>query len=403
MKLIRIIKEGINALGSQKLRTFFMMVGTLVGIAALTVIMALGAGTERVVMKRVSVFGFRAIQVMAGGGKTFPPSGADNVVTLRLDDVDAIRNQVSGIEAMSPSVQARGVSFKAGSAQSQATVFGIEPDWHLAWDWDVQRGDPINAEDVASLARVCVLGQSLSQSLFGGADPVGQFVQLNSVRFLVKGVLESKGTSPMGTDMDNRALIPLTTGMRRLFNQEHLNQIRLKLKDDSQLEAAGEKIRAILRERHHITPPKEDDFQVRTAADVAKFVRGISGTLSTLLAVLAGLSLLVGGIVLMNIQLISVSERTKEIGLRRAVGATQRDIFQQFLAESLAVTLLGMLLGSALGWGIGAALAAFTPMAVALSWEPFALGLTAALLTGVFFGVQPARRAARLKPVETLR
>jgi len=207
----------------------------------------------------------------------------------------------------------------------------------------------------------------------------------------------------MGTDMDNRALIPLTTGMRRLFNQEHLNQIRLKLNDDSQLEAAGEKIRAILRERHHITPPKEDDFQVRTAADVAKFVRGISGTLSTLLAVLAGLSLLVGGIVLMNIQLISVSERTKEIGLRRAVGATQRDIFQQFLAEALAVTLLGMLLGSALGWGIGAALAAFTPMAVALSWEPFALGLTAALLTGVFFGVQPARRAARLKPVETLR
>jgi putative ABC transport system permease protein len=401
MKLIRLVKEGIHALGSHKLRTFFMMVGTLIGIAALTVIMAMGAGTERAVMKRVSVFGFRAIMVMAGGGKTFPPT--DNATTLRLEDVDAIRSQVAGIEAMSPTVQARNVTFKAGAAQSQAPVFGVEPDWHAAWDWDVQRGDPINGEDVASLARVCVLGQSLSQSLFGDADPVGQFVQVNNVRFQVKGVLESKGTSPMGSDMDNRALIPLTTGMRRLLNQEHLSQIRLKLKDDSQLEEAGEKIRAILRERHHIAPPEEDDFQVRTAADVAKFVRGISGTLSTLLAVLAGLSLLVGGIVLMNIQLISVSERTKEIGLRRAVGATQRDIFHQFLAEALSVTLLGMLLGSGLGWGIAAALAAFTPMAVALSWEPFALGLTAALLTGVFFGVQPARRAARLKPVETLR
>ncbi|MBI4662973.1 MAG: ABC transporter permease [Verrucomicrobia bacterium] len=376
MKLIRLVKAGIQALGSHKLRTFFMMVGTLIGIAALTVIMAMGAGTERAVMKRVSVFGFRAIMVMAGGGKTFPPSGADSVVTLRLEDVDVIRSQVAGIEAMAPAVQARGATFKAGAAQSQAPVFGVEPDWHVAWEWDVQRGDPINGEDVASLARVCVLGQSLRQALFGDADPVGQFVQVNNVRFQVKGVLEPKGTSPMGSDMDNRALIPLTTGMRRLLNQEHLSQIRLKLKDDSQLEEAGERIRAILRERHRITPPEEDDFQVRTAADVAKVVRGISGTLSTLLTVLAGLSLLVGGIVLMNIQLISVSERTKEIGLRRAVGATQRDIFHQFLAEALSVTLLGMLLGSGLGWGIAATLAAFTPMAVALSWEPFALGLT---------------------------
>ena len=401
MKLIRIVKEGLHALGSHKLRTFFMMVGTLIGIAALTVIMALGAGTERTVMKRVSVFGFRAIMVMAGGGKTWPPTG--KVETLRLDDVEAIRSQVPGIDAMSPTVMAGGATFKAGAAQSQAGVFGIEPEWHAAWDWDVQRGDPISAEDMASLARVCILGQSLSQALFGDDDPVGQFVQINNVRFQVKGVLGPKGTSPMGSDMDSRALIPLTTAMRRFLNQEHLSQIRLKLKDDRQLEAAGEKIRAILRERHHITPPEEDDFQVRTAADVAKRVRGISGTLSTLLTVLAGLSLLVGGIVLMNILLISVSERIKEIGLRRAVGATQRDVFHQFLAESLAVTLLGMILGSGLGWGIAAALGAFTPLAVALSWEPFVLGVTAALLTGLFFGVQPARRAARLHPVEALR
>ncbi|MBI4663288.1 MAG: ABC transporter permease [Verrucomicrobia bacterium] len=400
MKLIRLVKQGLQALGSHKLRTFFMMVGTLIGIAALTVIMAMGAGTERAVMKRVSVFGFRAIMVMAGGGKTFPPSPAD---TLRLDDVDAIRSQVPGIEAMSPTMQARNATFKVGATQSQAGVFGVEPDWHLAWDWDVQRGDPISGEDVAALARVCVLGQTLSHALFGDADPVGQFVQIKNVRFQVKGVLEPKGTSPMGTDMDNRALIPLTTAMRRFLNQEHLSLIRLKLKDDRQLEVAGEKIRAILRERHHITPPEEDDFQVRTAADVAKTVRGISGTLSTLLSVLAGLSLLVGGIVLMNILLISVSERTKEIGLRRALGATQRDIFHQFLAESLAVTLLGMLLGSGLGWAIAAVLAAFTPAAVALSWTPLALGVTAALLTGLFFGVQPARRAARLRPVEALR
>jgi putative ABC transport system permease protein len=403
MNVLRLAREGWVALGAYKLRTFFMMAGTFVGIAALTVIMAIGAGTERAVMKRVSVFGFRTIMIMAGGGRTFGPSSGSDVVTLRLDDVEAIRQAVTGIEYLAPVAQARSVSFKAGSAQTEATVFGVEPDWHPAWDWEAQRGEGIAAEDVATMARVCVLGQTVSRELFGDADPMGRFVQLNNVRFQVKGVLAAKGTSPMGSDMDNRALIPLTTAMRRFLNQDHLQQIRIKLKDDRQLEPAGERIRALLRERHHLTPPKEDDFSIRTAAEVAQFVRGISGTLSTLLTVLAGLSVLVGGIVLMNIQMISVSERTKEIGLRRALGASERDIFRQFLAEALTVTLLGLLLGTVLGWGVTAILAAVSSLPVGLSWQSFAIGIAAATLTGLFFGVQPARRAARLRPVDALR
>jgi putative ABC transport system permease protein len=203
--------------------------------------------------------------------------------------------------------------------------------------------------------------------------------------------------------MDMRVLIPLSTGLRRLFNQQHLGQIRIKMKDDRGLEEVAGQIRALLRERHHITPPREDDFQVRSAADVAKVVRGISGLLSKLLAALAALSLLVGGVVLMNILLISVSERVKEIGLRRAVGASQRDIFIQFVAESLAITLIGMLLGSALGWTMIGGLAAFTDIPAAVSWEPFTLGLALSLAVGLFFGIQPARRAARLHPVQALR
>lgn len=202
--------------------------------------------------------------------------------------------------------------------------------------------------------------------------------------------------------MDNRVLIPLNTGLRRLFNQEHLGQIRIKMKDDRRLEEAARQIRALLRERHHIAPPREDDFQVRSAADVAKVVRGITGLLSKLLAALAGLSLLVGGVVLMNILLISVSERVKEIGLRRAVGASQRDILVQFLAESLAITVIGMVLGSALGWVIIGVLATFTEIPAAVSWQPFAIGLALALVVGLFFGIQPARRAARLHPVQAL-
>jgi len=402
MRFIRLVNQGFQALGSSRLRTFLMMVGIIVGIAALTVILAISAGTERTVMQRVSVFGFRTIMIMAGGGRTLGPA-QENVTTLRPEDAAAIRARFPDLEVMAAAATRPRMPIKAGAAQSQAMVIAAEPDWHDAWEWYVERGDPLTDEDVASLARVCILGGTICDDLFGEADPVGAYVQLGNVRFLVKGVLARKGTSPLGSDMDMRVLIPLSTGLRRLFNQEHLGQIRIKLKDDRALEEVAGQIRALLRERHHITPPREDDFQVRSAADVAKVVRGISGLLSKLLAALAALSLLVGGVVLMNILLISVSERVKEIGLRRAVGASQRDIFVQFVAESLAITLIGMLLGSALGWSIVGGLAAFTQIPAAVSWEPFTLGLALALAVGLFFGIQPARRAARLHPVQALR
>jgi putative ABC transport system permease protein len=402
MKIIRLASQGFQAMGSSRLRTFLMMAGIIVGIAALTVILAIGAGTERTVMQRVSIFGFRTIMIMAGGGRTLGPA-QENVTTLRPEDAAAIRARLPEIEVMAPAATRPRMPIKAGPAQSQAMVVAADAGWHDAWEWYVEQGDSLSDEDVAALARVCILGETIREELFGEADPVGEYVQLGNVRFQVKGVLARKGTSPLGSDMDRRVLIPLSTGLRRLFNQEHLGQIRIKMKDDRGLEAAAGQIRALLRERHHITPPREDDFQVRSAADVAKVVRGISGLLSKLLAALATLSLLVGGVVLMNILLISVSERVREIGLRRAVGASQRDIFVQFVAESLAITLIGMLLGSALGWSIVGGLAAFTEIPAAVSWEPFTLGLALALAVGLFFGIQPARRAARLHPVQALR
>jgi len=402
VKMFRLVKEGTRALGARKLRTFFMMLGTIVGITALTVIMAIGAGTEREVMNRVKGFGFRAIIVSAGGGRG-PLGPRATTTTLREEDVEAVRDRVSGIEAMSPTAMKVGVSIKRGAAQTNALVFAIEPDWHEAWEWFTSEGAPIEAEDMASLARVCVLGTSVSRELFGEASPIGEYVQIGNVRFLVKGVLESRGTSPVGSDFDNRALVPLTTGLRRLFNQDYLSQIRILVEDPDQLEPIGEQVRKLLRECHHITPPEEDDFRVRTAADVARMVRGVSGTMSTLLTTLAGLSLIVGGIVLMNILLISVNERTAEIGLRRAIGATRRDIFTQFLAESIAITSLGMLIGAGLGFGASTLVGSMTTMKVVISWTPFALGLGFSLMVGLFFGIQPARKAARLSPVQALR
>ena len=402
MRILRIAKEGARALAAHRLRTFFMMAGTIIGIAALTVIMAVGKGTEKKVMMRVNAFGTHVIMITAGGGKGFSPP-QEGVTTLRPDDAEAIRAQVPGMELLNVFAMKRGLPVKAGANQTQAVVTATDQNWHEAWDWHVTDGEPITDEDQATMARVCVLGTTTARELFGDQNPIGEYVQVGNVRFRVKGVLQTRGVSPHGGDFDSRVMIPLSTGLRRLFNQDHITNIRLKVADPSRLTQLGEEIRQLLRRRHTITPPKEDDFSVFTAAEVAKEARGISRTLTYLLSALAGLSLLVGGIVLMNILLISVGERIKEIGLRRALGATRRDVFMQFLTESLAVTIFGMVLGSVLGWAVSIILARVTQFPVVISWEPFALALGFAMIVGVFFGVQPARRAARLKPVEALR
>jgi putative ABC transport system permease protein len=328
-----------------------------------------------------------------------------NVTTLRLEDAEAIRNEVEGLEIVTPQAWRFNMDLKHGTNQIQAVVWGVEPNWHDAWNWYAVEGDGIAAGDVATMARVCVIGSSVKRDLFGGADPVGQTLYVNKVALTVKGVLQHRGTSTIGggADFDNRIVVPITTAMRRIMNVDYVGAIRIVSKDTALMPRQVEAIRALIHERHHITPPMEDDFRLITPTIISELARGTSRTLSLLLGALAGVSLLVGGVVLMNILLISVAERTKEIGLRRAVGATQRDVFLQFLAESLAVTFLGMLLGAGLGWGVSVLLSKVSPMHVVISWEPLALAALFALLVGTFFGVQPARRAARLSPVEALR
>ena len=401
MRPLRIAGVGIGALAAHKLRTFLMMAGTLVGVAALTVVMAMGEGTERKIMKRIENFGPHAIMIPAGGGKR--PGPDMSTTTLTLQDAEAIRRGVPGLRIVTPMAWNFQMSLKRDDRQYQAIVWGVEPSWHDAWRWYTAAGRGISADDLATRARVCVLGQTVKRELFGEEDPVGQHIYINRVRLQVRGVLEKRGTSPMGGDFDNRVLLPLTTAMRRVMNVDHLGAIRVISEDTARLGDHAAAIGELLRQRHHIVPPEEDDFRIITGEVIARFAAGSSRTLSILLVVLAGLSLLVGGVVLMNILLISVKERTKEIGLRRAVGASRRDVFTQFLAESLTVTLLGMAAGLLVGWGICIALPRFTQVPVAVSWEPVALAAAAAVLVGTFFGIQPARRAARLSPVEAIR
>lgn len=401
MRILRLVGVGIEALAAHKLRTFLMMAGTLVGVAALTVVMAMGKGTERKIEKRLENFGPDVIMIPAGGGKR--PGPDMSTTTLTLQDAEAIRREVPGIRMVSPMAWDFRTSLKRGDRQYQAIAWGVEPNWHDAFRWYTVAGEGISADDVATQARVCVLGQTVKRELFGDEHPIGQHIYMERVRLRVKGVLETWGASPMGGDFDNRVVLPLTTAMRRVMNVDHLGAIRVVSQDPARLGEQAAAIRELLRQRHHITPPDEDDFRIMTGEIIARFAAGSSRTLSILLAVLAGLSLLVGGVVLMNILLISVKERTKEIGLRRAVGASRGDVFTQFLAESLTVTLMGMATGLLIGWGLCTALPHFTEMPLAMSWEPVALAAGAAVLVGTFFGIQPARRAARLRPVEALR
>jgi len=402
MRIQRIIGQGIQALGANKLRTFFMMAGTVVGIAALTVIMAMGKGTERKVMKGVETFGPRAMMVIAGGGKDMPPPDM-TVTTLTLDDARAIQEEIQGLEIVTPMAWKFRINVKRDASQYQAVLWGVEPVWHEAWNWYTAEGEGISDEDVATMARVCVIGQTISRELFGDVDPVGKRIYINRNHLIVKGVLEKRGSSPMGTDFDNRIIVPITTAMRRVMNVDYVGAIRIITGAPSLMPQQSRDIRALIHARHHITPPEEDDFRIISPVTIAQIARGTSRTLSILLIALAGLSLIVGGVVLMNILLISVGERRKEIGLRRAVGATRKDILSQFLTESLAVTSMGMVAGSGLGAAITLILKQTTKVPVVLSWEPFALSLAFALLVGTFFGVQPARKAASLDPVEALR
>jgi putative ABC transport system permease protein len=295
------------------------------------------------------------------------------------------------------------MSVKHDANQYQAIVWGVEPSWHEAWKWHAAEGDEISDDDVATAERVCVIGRTIQEELFDGDNPIGRRIYINKVALTVKGVLEERGTSPMGGDFDNKVILPISTAMRRVMNVDYVGAIRIITADRDRMSEQAEDIRKLIHDRHGINPSEEDDFRIITAEIIARLARGTSGTLSMLLIALAALSLIVGGVVLMNILLISVAERTQEIGLRRAVGATRRDIFVQFLTESLAVTVIGMVFGSLIGLGMTMALPRLTPVKAMPSWEPFVLALAFALLVGTFFGVQPARRAARLHPVEALR
>lgn len=402
MSLEKIIKISLKGLSKNKGRTFLMMLGVIIGIATLTVIVSMAKGAQHKVMKSMENFGPNAVMISAGGGKMFGPPD-EKVTTLTLDDANAIKESIKGIKHIAPFTVNLEETIIYGNMNTTAPVVGVTPEFADAWQWYAEQGDFISEEDNASLSRNCMLGQTVVKELFGGQNPVGETIRVNKTNFKIIGVMKKRGTSPMGMDMDRRVTIPMSTAMRRLFNITYIGMIRLYVDDSARLDEISKSVTALLRERHHITPPQEEDFRVTNSMAMAKTVKGVSKTLTTFLLLLSLVSLGVGGIVIANIMFISVNERRNEIGIRRAFGARAKDIMNQFLGEALIVTLVGGVAGTLFGIGISKGIAILKKMPAMISWEPFALAIVFSTIVGIVAGLQPAKRAAAMDPVEAIK
>ncbi len=405
MRIGRLSRHAAGALWSQKGKAFLMMIGTAVGIMLLTAVVGLSNGVQQRIDQIMSFFGPRSIMVFAGGGRLRGSGGrAASQATLKLQDVQALRDRLSDQAVIAAGIFSHDVDVKAGTVGTQTNVVSATPTYSEAFDWYVQEGSPIDADDERAMTRVCVLGATTAENLFGGADPVGKMLFINRVAFRVKGVLSRRGSNARGFDMDDRVWIPLSTGMNRLFHVNYIRFIRMNVRPGySPHKVAGE-VTAILRRQHHVEGKQENDFRLITADFIAKRINEMARTTELVGAALAIVALIVGGVVLMNILLLSLSERIPEIGLKRALGANQRDIFTEFLAEAVIVSLFGMVLGICLGlipiWLVPKYMPRI-PMAV--TWKTFVYAAAFSAGVGLFFGVQPARRAAKLDPVEALR
>jgi putative ABC transport system permease protein len=408
MNTLQLFRVALRALAINKLRSALTMLGIVIGVGAVIVMIAVGAGAQKRVEEQIRALGSNLLLVMPGattaGGVRM---GFGSSSTLSEDDVVAINREIP--EALAAPALRGSAQVIWGNANWSTQIYGITPDYLDVRQWPLASGRVFEPNEAASAAKVCLIGATVAKQLFGGSDPVDQSIRIKRVPFTVIGLLETKGQSLMGTDQDDVILMPISTARTRVIGsasaakQRSVGTIWVKAADGVDASLVEAQVRALLRQRHRLQPGADDDFSLRNLAEVMAAQEASSRVLALLLAAVASVSLLVGGIGIMNIMLVSVTERTREIGLRMAVGARTRDILGQFLVEAVTLSLIGGLVGVALGIGAAMAIASFAGWRIVLAPEAVALAVAFAFVIGVFFGFYPARKAARLNPVEALR
>ena len=402
MSILMTLRIALKALNRNKLRTVLTMLGMIIGVSAVITMVALGKGAQSSIEEQVKSAGTNLINVNAGnfsqGGVR---QGQGMSTTLMPSDAQALR-QIPGVQYVSAGANTRGQVI-AGNQNWSTQVQGVDVELPLIRSWAVKHGAFFTPQDVTSAAKVAVLGTTVSDTLFGpDADPTGQIIRIRNQPFKVLGVMVSKGQGPFGQDQDDTIFVPYTTVQKKLQGIQHINNITISSETPETAPVAAA-IGETLRTLHKLQPGDPDDFMVRTQEEIASVRTETTKTMTTLLASIAGVSLMVGGIGIMNIMLVSVTERTREIGLRMAIGARGKDVLLQFLVEAVVISLFGGLIGIGMGFGLSAGVKEFMqwPTVIPPNAILMAFGFSAG--TGVFFGFYPARKAAQLDPIEALR
>jgi putative ABC transport system permease protein len=409
MGLMEVLRTALFALRGNWLRSALTSLGVIIGIAAVIVMVSVGQGTQAEIEKLVSGLGSQRLDIGPGAGRGFGGVriSANSFFTLTEDDADAIRREVQGIQYVSAMLRGNTQAVYAENNWS-SSWYGVESDWFEINGWELAAGPGFEPRDYSSAAKSAILGESVRRELFGEEEAMGQTIRLGRVPFTVVGTLKSKGQGGFGQDQDDLIVIPLNTARRRMSSNAALppgavQQISVGVADPDGLSIAQAEIEALLRQRHKIQPGEDDDFNVRNLAEIVATRTQATKLMSWLLGAVAGISLIVGGIGIMNIMLVSVTERIREIGLRMAVGAGPRDIRRQFLAEAMLISLIGGAIGIILGVAGALLVGKFGALPVALNSKVIGLAAGFSIATGLFFGYYPASKAAKLDPIEALR
>lgn len=404
MNTTNLLKIALRALANNKLRGFLTMLGIIIGVASVITMLAIGQGSKRSIQAQISEMGSNMIMIQPGadmrGGVRQDASAME---TLKLQDYEDIVNETRYVSATSPSVNSSGQAIY-GANNAPTTVYGISPDYMEIRRYEVEDGDMFSDQDVQAAAKVCVIGKTVVDNLFpGGENPVGRVIRFQKLPFRVVGVLKSKGYNSMGMDQDDLILAPYTTIQKKILAITHLQGITCSALKEEYTDQAIDEISEILRRNHRLRETDDDDFTIRSMQELSTMLTSTTDIMTTLLAAVAGISLLVGGIGIMNIMYVSVTERTREIGLRMSIGAKGMDILAQFLIESILISVTGGLIGVL--FGVGAALIVNVVAHFPIYIQPWSvlLSFVVCTVTGVFFGWYPAKKAAQLDPIEAIR